>query len=71
MGAVCLRDIRSDGFALFFAGLPGEYAEGGEAICGILSGMIPSDGGGLDSQWVHDGSHIETIAPPQAPCILC
>ncbi len=42
MGAVHLRDIRSDGFALFFASLPGEEAEGGEEICGILSGMILS-----------------------------
>lgn len=40
MGAVYLRDIRSDGFALFFASLPGEEAEGGEVICGILAGMI-------------------------------
>lgn len=42
MEAVYLRDIRSDGFALFFARLLGEEAEGGEAICGILSGMILS-----------------------------
>lgn len=42
MGAVYLRDIRSDAFALFFASLLGEEAEGGEAICGILSGLILS-----------------------------
>lgn len=35
-----LRDIRSDGSALFSAALPGEDAEGGEVICGILAGMI-------------------------------
>lgn len=40
MGVVYLRDIRSDGFALLFASLPGDEAEGGETICGILSGMI-------------------------------
>lgn len=42
VGAVYLRDIRSDGFALFFASLLGDEAEGWEAICGILSGRILS-----------------------------
>lgn len=40
VGAVYLRDIRSDGFTLFFASLPGKEAEGGEVIYGILAGMI-------------------------------
>lgn len=73
MGVVYLRDIRSDGFALLFASLPGDEAEGGETICGILSGMIlfsVSDDGGLGSQWVHYGSRIETIAPLRNPGIL-
>lgn len=67
MGAVYLRDIRSDGFALFFASLPGDEAEGGEVICGILAGMILLclfDDGGLGPQWAQYWSHTETIAPP-------
>lgn len=73
-GAGYLRDIRSDGFALFFASLPGEEAEGGSDLWHSFrddSLLCLSDDGGLGSQWVHYGSRIETIAPQWAPYILC
>lgn len=55
MGVVYLRDIRSDGFALFFARFPGEEAEGKEAICGILSGMILSSASLMMVALPHNG----------------
>lgn len=75
MGDVYLRDIRSDGFALFFASLLGEEGKEGRGSdlwhsFRVDSLFCLSDDGGLGSQWVHYGSCIETIAVPQASGIL-
>lgn len=74
MGVVYLRDIRSDGFALFSVSIPGEGAWGGRTNLwhsfkdDFL--LCLSDDGGLGSQWAHHGPCTETIAPLQALDIL-
>lgn len=74
VGVVYLRDIRSDGFALFSVSLPGEGAWGGRT--GLWHSfkddflLCLSDDGGLGSQCAHHGPCTETIAPLQALDVL-